>query len=359
MIYLKEMGKICFLFIILLFTCCNKKKEDTRFKEFPKTIEIKGESIGTSQKFKSLSMTGIVDSILILNVNMNDYVFYLFNTNDFRFLTKTGKTGRGPHELSGVDGRSTSLNKAKGLIYISDPAKGKIFSFSIDSALNNKNYQPRVYLDKPEKLAIIHAIEIVNDSLLLAGHIIGHNLALINKQGKVMEYIGKLPEKPEDVRAVHYRNLYNSYFTYSPQNKQIALVFNKQDKLLSYNLKGEKLFQRIGPDFIEVNYNNQYESSKKEAYWDLESDSQHIYGLYSGKKSHTMPADATKLTDRQRFYPKTIHIFDWRGNPILKVKLEKQATDFVIDRETNRLITLSQSEKPFTVYDLSLIQNQL
>jgi len=353
--------KNIFIFIILaLLISCTNKKENNRFKKFPKTIEIKGKSIGTSQKFKSMSMGGIVDSILILNVSMNDHVFYLFDKKNFKLLTKAGKTGRGPYELPGGTGPyGISPNKAKRLIYVSNRAKGKIFCFSIDSVLNNKNYQPEVYVDIPEKLATIHGIEMVNDSLFLAGDLIGHNLALMNKQGRVRKYIGKLPDKPENIKAVHYRNLYRSYFTYSPQNKKVAVVFVGQDKLITYNLKGEKLIKRIGPDFIETTYNNQYEASTKTTYWDVECDSQYIYGLYSGERSYKMPSDATKLTEIQLFHPKTIHVFDWQGNPKLKVKLEKQATDFLIDRETNRLITVSLSEKPFTVYDLSLIQNQL
>lgn len=358
--YLKEIKKIALLFIILLFTGCNKKQEDTRFKEFPKTIEIEGKSIGTSKKFKSMSMGGIVDSILILNVSMNDHVFYLFDKRNLKLLTKAGKTGRGPYELPGGTGPDgISLNKAKRLIYASNRTKGKIFCFSIDGVLNNNNYQPEVYVDIPKKLASTSIIEMVNDSLFLAGDIIGHNLALIDKQGDVLEYIGKLPDKPEHIKAVHYRNLYNNQFAYSPQNKKIALVFSTQDKLISYNLKGAKLFQRIGPDFIETTYKNQYDGNIKTAYWDVECDSQYIYGLYSGERKYKRPSDATKLTEIQLFHPKTIHIFDWKGNPKLKVKLEKRATDFVIDKETNRLITLSLSEKPFTIYDLSLIQNNL
>jgi hypothetical protein len=153
--------------------------------------------------------------------------------------------------------------------------------------------------------------------------------------------------------------MYTRFLTYNSSLKQIAVGFLKMDKLISYNLKGKIIFERVGPDKFSCTYKNQYNSDVRRAYESIKSDNNYIYCLYSGRKAWKFKKGATSLNNIKDLYPKSILIFDWEGNPKLRVNLSHECRDFIIDKETNRLITLSLEEKPFHVYDFSKIKQAL
>ena len=153
--------------------------------------------------------------------------------------------------------------------------------------------------------------------------------------------------------------MYTRFFTVNPEKKQIAVGYNLKDHLISYNLKGKKIFKKIGPDGIQPTYKNLYKPDERKAYESLISDQDYIYCLYSGREAWHYKDGSTSLNNIKENYPKSILIFDWEGNPKLRVNLSHECRDFIIDKETNRLITLSLEEEPFHVYDFSKIKNAL
>mgnify|MGYP006282370401 CR=1 FL=1 len=342
------------LFLTVLFAC-NRPQNET-ISNFPKTIELKGKTINT-EPFKAMDITGIIDSIIIVNTGLSSYKFYLFNKNDFSLIAKTGKTGKGPKELTSAT--IGNIDQKKNCFYCLDRSKLKVFRFNLKAALNNKDYLPEIYTKLPEKYSHTSKINVVNDSTIIASGMLDYNLYVINKNGSVSKKIGKLPNKPNNIKAVDHSNYYRNLTTYNHHLKKLATAYNRFDTIKAYTITGNKLFQKVGPDFIKTNYKDLYRGSNKTAYWKMHSDNKYIYALYSGKKRYEMPSDANSLNNIKLFHPKTLHIFDWEGNPKLKINLDKSIVDFAIDKETNRLIGLSFEYESFVVYDFKKIKDAL
>ena len=350
--------KLIGIFIaVIFFISCNTEQDKKKFSQFPKTIQLKGETV-KSRPFKSMDITGIVDSLLIISTMLSDYEFYLFNKKDFSFIGKAGKTGRGPKELtSPVNG---NIDKDINCLYSGDRSKLKLFRFDLNSMIQHKNYLPELYMELPEKFSLANRINVINDSIVLGSGISKYSACLLNKEGKIIKKLGKVPERPENIDAIMHSNLYTRFLTYNHDQRKLALGYFNFDKLKGFNLSGSLAFKKTGPDFIRAGHKDIRQPTKfKTAYHGLRSDNHYIYGLYSGRKAATRKPQSS--SGIKNVYPKNIHIFNWKGNPLLKVILDQPIVDFIVDKDNQRLIGLAYKNKPFSfvVYDFEKIQDAL
>ncbi|MFO7827781.1 MAG: BF3164 family lipoprotein [Bacteroidales bacterium] len=350
------MKNFVLLFVITtLITCCNIKNREN-VNEFPEKIKLKGKKIRTDLS-KATKIIGLSDSIIVVNSAISNYHYWLLNKDNFSLITQTGKAGKGPRELIGhITG---NIDPDNGYIYCASISKLKTFRFDIDSILKNKNYLPKIYTKLPQKFTHASNIHVINDSIILGAGMIDYSFYIVNKHQEIIDKFGKLPQKPENIKAITHRHLYGKTYTYNHKKEMIVLGYHKFDTIKGYSLNGELLFQKAGPDFIENDYQSQYKIASKEAYKKIHHTNNYIFALYSGKPGIEKPSEANSLTDVKVIHPKTIHVFDWEGNPKLKIELDKSIIDFTIDNETDRLIGLSFEDQSFIVYDFSKIRNAL
>ena len=189
--------------IVLFFTVlisCNTKDDSSSFKKFPNKIELEGNKIKTNQKFKSTNIVGIIDSILIVEVGLNDYAFYFFNINNFSLIKKFGKISRAPGEFPG--GVSACyLDNNKKMLFASNRAKSIIYKASIDSILERDSYTPKVFMKIPPKYSALDGLNILNDTTLIITGILNYDLLILNENGKIIKKIGQLPSKPPNIKS--------------------------------------------------------------------------------------------------------------------------------------------------------------
>lgn len=338
--------------------CETNKTEIRKITKFPQKISLDSKGI-LSKEFHSVkNIIGISDSILIVSNYKENYNFYLINKNNFKLITKAIKRGRGPREVPWNNG--SFLDHKKNKLYIPAIGKSAILSFPIKSLLQEKISLPEKSMILPSQYSSFDQMQIIEDSLICFSGYNNYSLFLIDKKGEEAKKIGELPTKPEGIKEVHYTNMHTRFFTYNPYKKKFAVAFKNKDVLSCYNSQGKKIFEIIGPDEIKPDYNRLYKASEKMAYFSIKSDKKLIYGLYSGRNNYERLSKATTLNKNIKvLYPKTIHVFDWQGNPKLEIKLDKSINDFVIDKETNRLIGISSDDQSFVVYDFSKIRKAL
>ncbi|MFP4019945.1 MAG: BF3164 family lipoprotein [Bacteroidales bacterium] len=349
------MKKIIIFILICISTQCDNKHEYKKFKNFSRTISLNSKSY--ENQIKISNIVGIIDSIIVVKTGLDEYQYKLLNKNNFSFITQTGKKGKGPKELIGtINGNLDTINN---YMYCASRSKLKIFRFDIDSLLKSNNYLPAIHTEIPEEFSHVSKINVINDSVVLGAGLTAYNIHIIDKEKNTLEKFARLPEKPKNIKSIHHSNLYNNIMSYNPKNKLIAMGYIKFDTLSGYDIKGKEIFQTVGPDFIQSDYKTQYKIKSKNAFKSIRTDNKNIYALYSGKHKIEKLSDANNLTDAKVIQPNTIHVFDWQGNPKLKIKLDKSINDFVIDKETNRLIGISSDDQSFVVYDFSKIRKAL
>ena len=342
---------------LCLISCKSNTKKVKTIEKFPQTIYLNGKGIVTDELNNMKEIIGICDSIIILSNYKDTFNFYLINKNNFKVINKAVKRGRGPMEVPWNSG--TFLDSTKKILHVSSKAKPHLLSFHVKSLLQKELNPPDKSIKIPDNYNSYTQIQLINDSIIALNGSKKYSVILINKKGKEIKKLGKLPSKPEGIKAVHYSNMNVNDFTYNSYRKQLATGFYRMDKIVSYNLNGEKEFETKGPGDSKADYDKLYKSVEKKAYFSIKSDKNFIYALYSGRIGHKALSKAKTLNNIKRLYPKTIHVFDWEGNPKLEVNLRQECRDFTIDRETNRLITLSPSDTTFYTYDFNKINKKL
>ena len=83
----------------------------------------------------------IIDNYLtICDYQSYEKQLLFFDKNTYRYITGTADRGIGPGEITRIG--HIVFNKDKRLLYVSDHGKKKIFSYHLDSIIQNKKYKP-------------------------------------------------------------------------------------------------------------------------------------------------------------------------------------------------------------------------
>jgi len=181
----------------------------------------------------------------------------------------------------------------------------------------------------------------------------GNNLiAKIGLDGKLIEKIGNKSYNIKNKPTIGYSQATNINFDLNEKQKKIAIGYLHFDKIEILNLNGQKNKIIIGPDQLKpkFKYKGQTLSNKnlKKAYYDIESNDEYIYALYSGKYGINRQKGQYVYN-----YPAIIHKFDWEGNPIAKYILDKQIIEFEIDFNRDQIIALdAETDNTFITYNL-------
>lgn len=163
-------NKIVFLSICIFLVSCNKNKRADIYQEHRNNIvNVKAllQEIKINEDdvlIGNYSTTHILGQYLLIeNFKSPDKLVSIFDKNDFKYLTSTGNRGEGPNEIlnPGIMG----TDDIHGKFYITDHSKLKIFSFDIDSVLEDPlHYTPIVKVNIDES-NFPSEYEYINDTL--------------------------------------------------------------------------------------------------------------------------------------------------------------------------------------------------
>ena len=87
-------------------------------------------------------LTVMGDYLVIQDSRNQEKLYHLYDRNSLRFLCSTGDKGQGPSELSGP--WTPMYDRQRHKFYAVDPNYKKVFSFDIDSMMQNPDYLPVV-----------------------------------------------------------------------------------------------------------------------------------------------------------------------------------------------------------------------
>ncbi|MGM0505530.1 MAG: BF3164 family lipoprotein [Bacteroidota bacterium] len=341
----------------IIFVSCINNKED--FKNFPNEVQLKSRKIKIDQINQVYTLLGVFDSIIIARSHSKNALIKLYNRHDFSLINSFIKTGKGPDEITGPG--EFGYNPVSKNIYIIDNAKRKIFVYNLISLING-NTVVKKKISQPEEVDFISDFEIINDSTFaLTGIGKTRNLIyLIDDKGHVINKIGQLPELEWDLKDFHIFQKYRSTVHYLNNKEYLVFGFKYYPKLIGYNFQGEEIFKKVGPKIFEPFFPGKLVKQKsKVAYHEIISNNEYIFTLYSGKNETTVHNEGLEIKDWKSNYPKNINIFTQEGNPVTKLKLDVEVSDFIIDHETGKIIAINPETEAFYVFDITNIVNNL
>lgn len=313
------------MFILLSFSCSTEKNK--KKTGFPKVKSLIASELSYEAIIRPTDIFVIKDKIILVSSYAQDYYCFIFQKQNLMLLAKTVIKGEGPNEIIVMGNASISQDEKK--MYILDNAKKTLFVMDIDSATYTPDYKPREYFKLPmDELNPIFSIVCLNDSLFaMTGFNSGKYLiTMVNNKGRVVNNIGNLPFSISD--------RYNPYVIYDhkaaihPSLEKYAVVFKSYDKLIGIDSTGNQLFEINGIDDIKPKSNTNWVDPDKQinAYFNVVSDSNYIYCLYSGQ-AQAIPAGNTY----RGLYCYKLNIFDWQGNPVIQLNLDKELYAFDVD----------------------------
>jgi len=319
------------LFILLLLFGCNQSNVLNR-----NIVSFSKFSVEDTLSFRNIyEYTGgeagileLVDSVLILfNVNEGtDYFINNYSIKTGRVYKEYFKSGKGPGEVIGAFIIGINRNS----LWLYDVTSRKIITTDLRKAIaNNTTVSYNEYAVKDDYLRIGF-----KDSLRFFAAGFDSSIYKIQEvdliSGNKVNEFGKIESIPDDMTLNAYKAAHECFIHVKPACDKIVLSYRFTDAIEIYDIKTQKSIMVHGPDGFNAegkpNGSSWYRTDKTRFAFVSGGGTvtnQYIYMLYSG--------DLWK--DRNSRYAKCIFVYDWDGNPIRKLVLNRQIQGIAVSED--------------------------
>lgn len=313
------------------------------FKSFPKEIKLNfTEYLKTNLNIVRGIL--ITDSSFILTDDdgfKDGYFFWEYSKSSKNVIGKYIKGGTKVGMTLGP--LSFGLTK-NNLLFVRDISLRKI----ILSNLNNKISPDSIETKEFSAKEFNYSEVILDDKLSIRSSILDTSKYLVNlidiKTDTVISKFGILNEPTNNIPFGSWKHA-NMNFIYSkPDLSKVVLACRYTDKIAIYDLKTKKGTSIIGPENLEISFlpikaGSRYMSQPTEqTYYTFRSGfttNKYIYLLYYGKKD-----DSKNHIDGD-----TIFVYDWNGNPIKKVFLDRIIQGFAVSKDDENIYAFDGENK--------------
>lgn len=327
------MKKAFYLLLVLYWGCAGTSGREKYQKEWNNVVRVR-------EKMMEIKMSGpliggnvqlqLMDKYLIVgDYTSYDKLIHLFDKNTFAYLAGTAPKGKGPGEIANLG--YIGVNQAQREFYVADNSQYKIFSYSLDSVLNNSLYMPEVKMEMGQKI-IPDKYLYVNDTLCIGRVIqpLGVN--------DFRPFVAKWNMKTGEIRLMEYEHpdVKKKRMVSAASVKEGIYVecYSRYDLMIIGGLDGKLRCNIYGPDWSkEINGNNHYV--------DVAFCRNRIVATYSGGY-HASDA----------YYPTKFVVFDVEGNYLVTLETGCKIICFCYDEEKNRIIMCLNEEMQFAYLDL-------
>lgn len=331
----RNMNKLLYvLFITACYSCTNnagtekyQSERDNIVNVHDKLNEIKIDDV----QINGYSSLYLMDNYLIVGDHKSvDKIIYIFDKNNFDYITSTGYLGQGPGEIATLG--HIGVNETDRIFYVTDPGKLKIFSYNLDSVLRDPLYMPEVKMNINEKL-IPNKYQYINDTLCLGVIIepIG-NADFKPSVGKWNMATGKIELMTYEHPEIEKKRI---DFSASLENSIYVESYIYHDLLTICSLNGDLKYNIYGP-----NWDNK-KSNRIHHFGEVVFCNDKIIAAYSGGANST-----------DEYFPTKFIVFDLTGNYIKTLNVGRMIYHFCFDKENNRIIMNLNDEMEFAYLDL-------
>ncbi len=343
---MKKIKKTVALFLITayFFASCavngeQKEQEVLTFDEFPEITNLSHEKIKTEPVLYCVGGVLLLDSVLISVDLKNDPFFQVFKLPSFEHVGGFVTRGTGPEEEIFINPficRGESKNE---FVY-------KTYNSIKIAKYNEQTERIEVtkHIDLPPDLMEMWNVIKFGDSLIgnrMEGpaeqEFIGYNI----ETKEVFDFGENYPTEEVDVDSYQRDLLFGKVSIPKPDGSAFAVVYDKFPIL--------RIYTRAGNLEKEVRLNNGQQFPRAliedvpsvsdlnevmQDYRAIRSSNNLIYALYIGKTSQDL---APGIND----FSNEIHVWNWDGQPIKKILLDKTIFTFEVDPDDNYIIASS------------------
>jgi len=323
-------------FLLLLILNCEKEKNENIAIFFNKTdtFFLNSESVfirfNEDTQLNNVAEMIYIDSLLIIyDYNIN----YKMKVADLRKKTiyNFGKKGRGPKELKSPY-MKYSIDHASNKMYVSDLPDYCVYS--IDS-LRQGNMDMIFRFDiKSDSISFFSSV-FCSDYII--GGAIRKRFGLYNiKEGKsILKYDFEKKQGALTSQANFYNHPFKNKVAYFQLFSEVMGILTINNNDININ---EKVWWKNNDKEINDNNRTFIEPSKdrRNCFINASVSNKYLYSLYSGK-----PLGSSIETLNESLSSDIIYVFDWEGNPIKKLKLDRKIQSLAIDNQDEILYATS------------------
>jgi len=326
-------NRIILLIILIFLSGCKGKNKEIMITGFENTKILNGRAIGPKNYFLQPMKIGFNDSVFFIIDYKKDNLLHFFEKKNLNHLTSKIPIGRGPGEFAFIDYFNQIDSSA---IWLYAPQSEKFLLYNIKNLIYNDNPYPDFEYDIPKtELRICQQIFFISDTVITGlstngkGRIFFWN-PILNKvrYSKLFPKLLKIdPEMPLNFIG----RLYYGFSGIKPDKSKVAVAMDKFKRIDIFNIDGTTDFSIVFPEFKEPKYCDprdfeKYDTGNSLQYICIYTTDNFIYALYYGKP----PIE-------ENIYANFIHVFDWKGNPIVNYELDISIFSFTVD-EANKTI---------------------
>lgn len=320
---------VIFTLLVIIFLSCSKstdmEKHQSKRKNITKVKNNIIEIINDDVLIGSASRLYLTEDYLIIkDIKSPDMLIHLFNRNNYQYLTSAIPRGQGPGEIT-LSGHIEVYEEKKEL-YLSDHGKLKIFTYPIDSILNNPYYLPTVKMGLNNSQFPSEYLYI-NDTLCYARIMeptgdFGHNEAA----GRWNMQTGEIVKMKYTHPKVRTKRINIAVFM---EHQTFVECYANHDLMTIMDLDGNLKYNVYGPNWNDGKIIQIYH------FKDVVTRGNQIIASYSGK-------------DMQgNILPEKLLIFNLNGDYIKTLDIGYKIIDLCYDERNDRLLFSFDDEIQF------------
>lgn len=329
------------LFLVIL--SCSKSSDFAEYKFFPKELIIADELEEmpiSVDLFLTWEMTA-TDSLLFILLSKGDELVKIFDIQTLEYLGGFGRQGEGPNEFFVAYQNGFHIYEGKTLSMMD---RVSIRTVPVTIERNSENGKVVKYtLEEAQRHRLPSTmIPLLEGSLLNDSTVMGLNQIDENSQFITYDFINKKINyshlfAPIDIKAIPFEKAHwlNSFVKVSRDHSKIVMAYEKLPLMRIIDLKGsekDEVFVKTEDEILK-NLITDLEgypiksNSMVNYYHDVELSDKYIFaGYYKQEISYNDNHEAQRVY----YTGREIHVFDFDGNTITKIKLEDWMKQFAI-----------------------------
>lgn len=312
-------------------------------------------------------MTTYDSLMLFVSYSFSDYFLYIFNLNSNELIAKYGKKGQGPDDyINFTHGEQFVVDEGSIKLWIRDRDRDENKLLNLTSVIRNRtdNIDSTVYLDwKKFSFMTYGAIFMAYNNSVLARiqaqrkgerdyipdrYEIYHtepeqkrlDTIKIFNQPIIKNQPGK--SKPEFV----LENYFNSSDRIKPDGSKLVMAMQMMAQINIYDIKEKRLKGFRIENTPDFEYLAKDVENYRIFFIDVRVDDDNIYALYSNV---IIEGDG----ENYPFETNTILVYNWNGEIVRKIILDKKTSEISVDPVSRTLYALTNEDILYK-YDLGL-----
>ncbi len=332
------------LILTLIACACGRGDAVSRAVPLSGRVVAQGEFLGQPG---SISVAG---ERLVLTDASAPFV-HVLSAKDGTHQLSFGREGSGPGEFREAIKVLPDV-RSDGSFWVFDGSLGRLSHFAIPARAAVPRIVQTVNLEPDGPMLLLQA-DWLNDSTIVAAGIYPEGrIAVIDRGGRLVRYIGKRPPSPpgQDVPVSVLQHAFTGPLTVAPDRRHIAMGTENADRLEIYRPDGSLVRELRGA----FGFDPVYEVHRKPAgntmvtgadlrfgYTGLSSTDDHIYAMYSGQ--------LRAKTGYYSYFGSEVHVYTWNGDRVATFKLDERARAIAVTPDGQRLYAVQWTPEPRVV----------